>query len=474
MKKKSARRQQASTSPKASPVTSDMPVETALIRRLISVDEGRAPALLAIKYRRMTEDAFAFFRGSGHLFHADFPKGLKRFPKVWLNGDLHLENFGTYRGENRLTYFDIGDFDEGGIGSASRDLLRFISALHLAMPLLGLAPAKAAKLAKLYLAAYRDALCSGKALWLERRLASGLIGDLMRKLDKRLEAGAGGSAWLRSRVIGAAKADKALTAKKDARTKDSRKKLEKVLDSRHLRLDTGKALAVSPQQRQMVEQALVQTASQQRKLGHGHWQILDIAWRIAGLGTLGLPRFSILVQVMPDHPSAPILSTEGDLLLLDLKLQPGSVMAPHLKRQPRFASEGDRVVAIEKRLQAMNPAFLTAIRMGKGSYTLRELQPEADKLDLKQIQLETGHLDQAELQQAIEMMGRLTAWAQLRSSGRQDSATADELIEFGDGDSWVAGLLDAGARVAGRQRDMWQASRDWLLAESARLSLQAT
>ena len=85
----------------------------ALIRRLTALDQGRLPALVARKYQRMAEDAFAFFRGSNHLFQADFPRGLRHYPKVWLNGDLHLENFGTYRGENRLTYFDIGDFDDG-------------------------------------------------------------------------------------------------------------------------------------------------------------------------------------------------------------------------------------------------------------------------------------------------------------------------------------------------------------------------
>ena len=130
----------------------DLSVDPALIRRLTALDQGRLPALVARKYQRMAEDAFAFFRGSNHLFQADFPRGLRHYPKVWLNGDLHLENFGTYRGENRLTYFDIGDFDDGALGPASRDLLRFLTALHLALPVLGLSRGKAKSLSATYLA----------------------------------------------------------------------------------------------------------------------------------------------------------------------------------------------------------------------------------------------------------------------------------------------------------------------------------
>ncbi len=62
----------------------------------------------------MMQSAFAWYRGNGDLFYAHWLKPLLAIeaPAVWLNGDMHLENFGTYRGDNRLTYFDIGDFDD--------------------------------------------------------------------------------------------------------------------------------------------------------------------------------------------------------------------------------------------------------------------------------------------------------------------------------------------------------------------------
>ncbi|MDY0881934.1 DUF2252 family protein [Dongia soli] len=415
------------------------------IRRLVERDAGRASGLLVRKYQRMAADPFAFFRGAGHIFHADFPTGFDEFPLVWLNGDLHLENFGTYRGDNRLTYFDLGDFDEGALGPASRDLMRFLSGLHLAMPLLGQPATVADRLARAYLAAYANALHEGKALWLDHRLASGLIGNLMTNLERRQSC----SAWLRSRVEGQYHGPRR--------------------DSRRLRLDVGKFMPVPAEWRGAVERTVERLAKDQERAGQGSWHLLDIAWRVAGLGTLGLPRFGVLIRVAQGSAGRPI-TTEGDLLLLDLKQQPGSAMAPYLHLdQPDFASEADRIVAIENRLQAVSPALLRAVKISGQSFTLRELQPEADKLDLAKILASSGHLESADLAKAVETMGRLTAWAQLRSAGRQGSAIADQLIAFAGRKDWRPDLLRAGRAMAKQTEQLWRNSRDWLSTESGRL-----
>ena len=127
-----------------------------LLSRIAKFNAGRIPALLALKYRKMAATPFGFFRGTCHLFHEDWPKRsrLNAAPLVWLNGDLHLENFGTYRSDNRLTYFDIGDFDEGGLGPATRDLARFVASLFVAAPELGLSAKEARALAKRFLNSY--------------------------------------------------------------------------------------------------------------------------------------------------------------------------------------------------------------------------------------------------------------------------------------------------------------------------------
>jgi uncharacterized protein (DUF2252 family) len=127
---------------------------------------------------------------------------------------------------------------------------------------------------------------------------------------------------------------------------------------------------------------------------------------------LGLPRYVVLIRGSgrPDGAA-----------LVDLKCQIGSTLLPQLaQRQPRFRSEAERVVEIENRMQAVGPAFLTPVKIGGRSFTLRELQPSADKLDLAAI-----HPDAAALEAVVWSMGELTAWAQLRCAGRDGAATID-------------------------------------------------
>ena len=70
-------------------------------------------SLLELKIRALKESPFRFYGGTCHLFAEDFVKLYKYKPKVksWICGDLHFENFGSYKGENRLVYFDLNDFD---------------------------------------------------------------------------------------------------------------------------------------------------------------------------------------------------------------------------------------------------------------------------------------------------------------------------------------------------------------------------
>ena len=75
------------------------------------------PAAFRRRFRKMASDPFAFYRGSACVFYADViedddPWADRRTSRVWIHGDLHAENFGTYMaGEGRLI-FNVNDFDE--------------------------------------------------------------------------------------------------------------------------------------------------------------------------------------------------------------------------------------------------------------------------------------------------------------------------------------------------------------------------
>src|SRR5436305_1962370 len=104
-----------------------------VVERIETFNQGRDTQRLQIKYCNMRRDAFTFFRGSCHLFYEDWPTEtpLNEAPYVWVCGDLHLENFGSYKSDNRLVYFDINDFDEGLLAPCTWDLTRFLTSLIL-------------------------------------------------------------------------------------------------------------------------------------------------------------------------------------------------------------------------------------------------------------------------------------------------------------------------------------------------------
>ncbi|MGL5930749.1 MAG: DUF2252 domain-containing protein, partial [Dermatophilaceae bacterium] len=94
------------------------------------------------KFRKMARDPFAFYRGTACLFYADvgeggryadFDRGLvdEESSRVWIQGDLHAENFGTYLDADGRLVFDVNDFDEAYLGHWTWDLARFVASLAL-------------------------------------------------------------------------------------------------------------------------------------------------------------------------------------------------------------------------------------------------------------------------------------------------------------------------------------------------------
>lgn len=89
-----------------------------------------------IKFRKMAASAFAFYRGSAALFYADVadnkdPFLNKQTSRVWIQGDLHAENFGTYMNSEGVLVFDVNDFDESYVGPFTWDLKRLAASLSL-------------------------------------------------------------------------------------------------------------------------------------------------------------------------------------------------------------------------------------------------------------------------------------------------------------------------------------------------------
>ena len=376
-----------------------MSTQRNVIERILIFNQGRDPERLILKYREMRTDAFAFLRGTCHLFYQDWPTNsqLNDAPSAWICGDLHLENFGSFKGENRLAYFDINDFDEAALAPATWELARFLTSVLVGAKTLEVNHSEAIALCHSFLDSYIDALQDGKASWVERASAKGMIKNLLSDLRKRS----------RPEFL-------------DSRTKFKGNK-------RVLHLDGKRALPVSDADYEKVTLFMTEFAALQPN--PKFFKVLDVARRIAGTGSLGTERYVILVEVEG--------SAEGNYLL-DLKHELGSALAPYLTlSQPKWSTEAERVVSIQQRVQAISPAFLNAVQIGKRSYVMRELLPESDRLHLE---LWNGKLRR--LENVMHAMGKVIAWDHLRSGGRQGSAIADEWISFAARGDWRSPLLE--------------------------------
>ncbi|GAA2151637.1 DUF2252 domain-containing protein [Nocardioides koreensis] len=94
------------------------------------------PVAFRGKFRKMAADPHAFYRGSACLYYADVtggedPYADERSGRIWIHGDLHVENFGTYLNSDGRMVFDINDFDEAYLGRFTWDLQRFAASLAL-------------------------------------------------------------------------------------------------------------------------------------------------------------------------------------------------------------------------------------------------------------------------------------------------------------------------------------------------------
>jgi uncharacterized protein (DUF2252 family) len=371
-----------------------------IIERIRRFNQGRDPDRLLLKYEKMRVDSFAFFRGTCHLFYEDWADvsahsatldRLNAAPPVWICGDLHLENFGSYKGDDRQVYFDINDFDEAALAPCTWELARFLTSVFIASHTLGLGLAKAKALCESYLNAYTQELANGKARSVETDTADGMIGELLAALQQRDRA-----EFLNRRTA-------------------VRK------DRRQIAVDGERTVPISEKERSRLDDFLKTWAATQRN--PGFFDLLDASGRIAGTGSLGVKRYLLLVRGKgsPNHN-----------YLLDLKQSQASSLQPYVTiTQPHWTDEASRIVEIQTRVQATPPALLDAVTFEDKPYVLKELQPTQDKLSLNQW---NGKINR--LEKVMQAMGRITAWGQLRGGGREKSAIADELINFGRSDDW--------------------------------------
>jgi uncharacterized protein (DUF2252 family) len=388
-----------------------------ITRSILAQNAGRDFERLTMKLALLRQDPFAFFRGTNPLFLDFLPRAhpLLRAPSMLGCGDLHLENFGAFKGDNRLVYFDISDFDEACRAPFTIDIVRFIAGIYLAAHELELDRQQTRRLVQHFVIAYRDSIADGKARWIERSLAKGVLRALLRR------------AILRTR----------------------RELLDRYTilkgGRRRLRIEGKRALKLPTRERRRLAKLLLQLRKSlpAPKPGPRFFELLDAARRVAGNGNLGLERYILLVH----GPSSP-----DENFVLDLKFAAPSAVAVWLAvPQPDWRDDAVRVVSIQRIMQAISPALLHAAKIRKQPFVLKELQPSIDRLDLARRRARPRRL-----MQAVDGMGKVAAWAHLRSSGQHGAASAQALQAYVGAKRWSREADRLGERVAARMQRAWQ------------------
>ena len=94
------------------------------------------PADLELKHRRMTEDPFSFLRATYYRWVQLWPQMCPKLagtPAILAVGDLHVENFGTWRDAEGRLIWGINDFDEAAVLPYAHDLVRLATSALLAI-----------------------------------------------------------------------------------------------------------------------------------------------------------------------------------------------------------------------------------------------------------------------------------------------------------------------------------------------------
>lgn len=356
-----------------------------ITKRIQAFNKGRNEFFLNIKYKAIAESPFRFYRGTCHIFYQDFSKKppINDPTKTWICGDLHIENFGTYKVANGLVYFDMNDFDEAILAPLTWEIARMLTSIYLAVEALKLDIKTADELANCFFENYLAVMLKGKPLAFERDTTKGLVKTFINTVAKR--------------------------------------KLKQLLGERisiingkaTLKIIANKTVAVTAAIKKSVTVAINKWS---KNNNHPHWDVCDVTYRIAGTGSLGVIRFVILIH---DKDA-------NKYVLLDMKEALPSCLHPFVKlTEPHWPNEAERVVTVQDYMQNVTPALLSTIVYKGKMFVIKKLQPQQDKMDLD---LCKGNI--AKLENVIGIFAEIAASAHLRASGRQTASNTDELITF--------------------------------------------
>ncbi|OXS77990.1 DUF2252 domain-containing protein [Domibacillus enclensis] len=336
------------------------------------------------KYRQMAESPFRFFRGSTYLFYYDVSKIPFSFhtpedKPTWLQGDMHVENFGAFQNSEGEIVYDANDFDEGYMGSYVYDLLRMTVSIALYCEQYGLEDQE--ERMRAFLQAYYKQLkkfVKGKedpvTLFYTEENTKGPVRKVLKKLEKRDSA----------RLL------EKWTVKEDG--------------SRMFEL-TEEFTSVSQKEQEKIEAAwqdYIDSLDEADRKKSEFYEIKHIIRKHgSGTASIGLDRYYILIEGKND------CEEELDDIILEMKEVRAPVPAYFMPYNEEFwlkySHQGERVITTQKAMHHHDDPFLGFVTMEGRHFYVRERSPFKKRVKPEEIE------NEKEFDKVLDVFGGIAA-----------------------------------------------------------------
>ncbi|MFF8960413.1 DUF2252 domain-containing protein [Streptomyces sp. NPDC014894] len=385
---------------------------------------ARVPELVPIRYARMSESPFRFYRGAAAIMAGDLAASTPASGlTAQLCGDAHLMNFRLLGSPERRLVFDINDFDETLPGPWEWDVKRLATSFVIAGRENGCTAKERNGIVRAAVRSYRERMrtyagMGNLEVWYDRADME----QLRSITDDRL--GARG----RSRVA---------KAMAKARTRDSLQAFEKLthLVGGERRFAPDPPLIVpledllegaerhryARELHGLVERYARSLSTERRHLLR-EYRVVDIARKVVGVGSVGTRCWILLLLGKDDE----------DPLILQAKEADHSVLAAHAG-ESAYENQGQRVVAGQRLMQAVGDVFLGWDRV-RGLDSLRR------DFYVRQLHDWKGILDPADMvPKGMRVFGELCGATLARAHARSGDRIAMAAY-LGSGDSFDRAL----------------------------------
>ncbi|WP_405610402.1 DUF2252 domain-containing protein [Streptomyces sp. NBC_01508] len=310
--------------------------------------QTRVPDLVPIRYGRMTQSPFRFYRGAAAIMAGDLVGTPDSGLTAQLCGDAHLLNFRLLGSPERRLVFDINDFDETLPGPWEWDVKRLAASLVIAGRENGWSAKERAVIVRAAVRSYRERMRSFAGMGnLDVWYTRADMADLQPLADRRL--GARGRDRLSAMMAKARTRDSLQAFEKLTRVRDGQRRFVPdpplVVPVDDL-LRGGRRDTFVGELHQLVERYGRSLSTERRQLLR-QYRVVDIARKVVGVGSVGTRCWILLLLGRDDT----------DPLILQAKEADHSVLAAHTGRS-EYRNQGQRVVAGQRLMQAVGDMFL--------------------------------------------------------------------------------------------------------------------